>query len=1015
MALQKNVISIPIFGGVDTKTDEKLLPNGSLRKLVNGVFNKTGRISKRNGYKKTTNNTNIDKTDLQGIWESDDKLVFRDGINFKTKDGSTIGTASSVNAAVDLIAGVTLDPNGVLTYKNSYARYNNFEMYQVNDTDFYIKKDGYVFNKTISMDVYSKVQIHATPMGFLVIYIDSTSRLRTLFYNFNTNSFVGLLPDIRVIANNITSFDACFINNTVFVLYSGAANATFLTGLDMVGDLSPTWGTISTGVTAYKAGSVLRVCGENIDGEMKVLTSVLTSKILIRNDYFLNGANVYNYTVEQVLNADETNAEVFNFVTDLNNGMATHMVSRSTEFMAYFPQPRSCIISNYQRIQNLNTFSMYSSYNYARGLMPAGRSFKINGLTYFPMAYYYAEAPSLDYPTYGYEYGKVSNQPTIFIYDSIGVSNSRTPPHSEAVVGRSLTQNLQDGASMSSVFVDGQKAYMAAVSENNLCSLNLILNNEVKGVIKNGQNLILNTGKLNNFDGTKTFDNGFNTYPEIQDTYLINIASPTGPVMDTGDKVSYQAVFSFKDSYGKVYESSTSIPAQYVMDIPATTGATAAIDVAIYLDAFNQSLSQNNLGGGTLRVDLYRTEVNGSIFYKCKTDYVEISERNRSTWLISDDMNDSELVGMPAIYTTGGILDNETIDNIDGLTSFAGRTIVWSGNTIYFSKQYIDGNPIYFNMNALYVNVPESLGKIKSLAYIDDSLAIFTDIGIYVLSGTAPDNAGLNGALSNFSIISKEMGAVDSQNLITSIGVFFKSPRGLYLLPRGFGAIQYIGAPVEEYNQYKINSMFISQKDTSFYFLLDNKTTLVYNSLYSFWSIFDTFDNRGGCIYKDLVNLLDKDGNILEEAPGTWTHDTKPIKLTIGTQWIKLNGIQGYQRVWRMLLLGNYKSPHKMRVQMAYDYLPYHDPRSERVMDSTAQYQHIYGVGGPYGVGGYALGGPLQWDISPAWQKCEAISFEISDIQDPAGGYGPSFELNDLTIEAGVKAGPMRLPKGKKG
>lgn len=1011
MALQKNVISVPIFGGIDTKTDEKLLPNGSLRKLTNGVFNKTGRISKRNGYKKITDNTNVFPNDLQGLWESNGKLIYRDGRYFKTKDGAIIGNATSINADVNLVGETKRDPyvnqDDLITYSTSYARYENFEIYQLDGgtKPFIIKKDGY-FLKDLGACGVGPQQVHATPMGFIILYKNSTLGLFFRFYNFETNT---LEPEVSV-AVGAKTYDATFVNDTLFVVYSvetlsPGVLTTRMVGLNMVGEISPIYGDIDIGTVPVNLDAPVRICGEVVNGEVKLMTSALTSAVNITNNYFINYVDVYSYTIDLVLNPlEETDAAVMNFITDLNGGIASHMVSRTTELnTGILWESKVAVVSNYQWVQNLNTQALVAKTNFARGLVPAGRSFKINGLTYFPMAYIYADAPSMDYPTYGYEYGKMTTEPTLFFYDS----------SAREVVGRTLSENIQDVCSLSSVFVDGQKAYIGAVSENNVCSLDITLNNEVKGSVKNGQNLILNTGKLLNFDGKNTFTQGFYTFPEIKRVSLAGTGGPTGPIMDLGDKISYQAVFSFKDAYGKVYESATSIPVQYVKDTPIPE--TVFLAVAIYLDYFNLNPATLNTKG-SLSIDLYRTEVNGSVFYKCASQFVEVFDIGKANWMFFDSMDDSALVANPAIYTTGGILDNEMVDNIEGLTSFSNRTIVWSGNTIYFSKAYIDGNPIYFNINALYLKVPESLGGVKSLAYIDDSLAIFTDIGIYAISGTPADNTGQNSSLSNFTIISKEMGANDTQNLITSIGVFFKCPRGIYLLPRGFGQIQYIGAPVEEYNNIKINTMFISQKDTSFYFLLDNKTALVYNSLYSFWSVFDTFENKGGAVFKDLVNILDKDGNILEESPGTWTHDLKPIKLTIGTQWIKLNGIQGYQRVWKMLLLGNYKSPHKMRVKMAFDYLPYHDPSCERIMDSTAQYQHIYGLGGGhYGESGYGLGGPLQWDISPRWQKCEAISFEISDLQDPTGGYGPSFELNDLTIVAGVKRGPMQLPKGRKG
>ena len=47
--LQKNIFPIEIDGGIDTKTDAKLVPSGSATALENARFIKLGRLSKRFG------------------------------------------------------------------------------------------------------------------------------------------------------------------------------------------------------------------------------------------------------------------------------------------------------------------------------------------------------------------------------------------------------------------------------------------------------------------------------------------------------------------------------------------------------------------------------------------------------------------------------------------------------------------------------------------------------------------------------------------------------------------------------------------------------------------------------------------------------------------------------------------------------------------------------------------------------------------------------------------------------
>ena len=50
MPVQWTNIAVPLVGGIDSKTDEKVLAAPKLTVLQNGVFTKGGSVKKRNGY-----------------------------------------------------------------------------------------------------------------------------------------------------------------------------------------------------------------------------------------------------------------------------------------------------------------------------------------------------------------------------------------------------------------------------------------------------------------------------------------------------------------------------------------------------------------------------------------------------------------------------------------------------------------------------------------------------------------------------------------------------------------------------------------------------------------------------------------------------------------------------------------------------------------------------------------------------------------------------------------------------
>jgi hypothetical protein len=55
MPLQRQVVTVPLRGGIDAKSDPKQIPTGKLASLENAVFTSPGMLRKRNGYSALTN------------------------------------------------------------------------------------------------------------------------------------------------------------------------------------------------------------------------------------------------------------------------------------------------------------------------------------------------------------------------------------------------------------------------------------------------------------------------------------------------------------------------------------------------------------------------------------------------------------------------------------------------------------------------------------------------------------------------------------------------------------------------------------------------------------------------------------------------------------------------------------------------------------------------------------------------------------------------------------------------
>ena len=162
-----------------------------------------------------------------------------------------------------------------------------------------------------------------------------------------------------------------------------------------------------------------------------------------------------------------------------------------------------------------------------------------------------------------------------------------------------------------------------------------------------------------------------------------------------------------------------------------------------------------------------------------------------------------------------------------------------------------------------------------------------------------------------------------------------------------------------------------------------------------------------------------------------------PIKLTTG--WLSFAGIQGYQRVYRMLLLGEYKSPHKLQIKVAYNYDNVW--KQEKLIDVSG-YTESYTFGGPLGdvfgspvstgdgtpnppsgTESIAYGGKdntqYQIRLNFGKQKCESIKIQILEVEGANQQYdttdkpGPGFNLSNLSFLVGVKDGDYKIKQSR--
>ncbi len=152
-----------------------------------------------------------------------------------------------------------------------------------------------------------------------------------------------------------------------------------------------------------------------------------------------------------------------------------------------------------------------------------------------------------------------------------------------------------------------------------------------------------------------------------------------------------------------------------------------------------------------------------------------------------------------------------------------------------------------------------------------------------------------------------------------------------------------------------------------------------------------------------------------QETPGQYLDNGNPVLLSFTTSWIALAGLQGYQRAFFFYLLGTYFTPHKLNLQIAYDY---NSSPIQNTLISPNNFGPAYGSAGmpvygqlsPYGGGSPDSGASSnieQWRIFLTKQRCTSFQITLQELYDSSFGVpaGQGLTLSGLNLVVGVKKG----------
>ena len=142
------------------------------------------------------------------------------------------------------------------------------------------------------------------------------------------------------------------------------------------------------------------------------------------------------------------------------------------------------------------------------------------------------------------------------------------------------------------------------------------------------------------------------------------------------------------------------------------------------------------------------------------------------------------------------------------------------------------------------------------------------------------------------------------------------------------------------------------------------------------WKGSFSFLNAGGAMKVQNAGYLD------DFAAGTGTY----IPTTLETAWIKSGDVEGLQRVYKALVLGELIVGHTLTINVGFDYdSAYTDTKTWTPAELAALPRY-------------------QLEIRPSRQRCQAIRFRIQDTGTPPTE-SQGYIMTYLMLEVGIQQG----------
>lgn len=506
------------------------------------------------------------------------------------------------------------------------------------------------------------------------------------------------------------------------------------------------------------------------------------------------------------------------------------------------------------------------------------------------------------------------------------------------------------------------------------------------------------------YDGEHISELGYHYYPWIE-----LLTPQVGGILFPDGEYLWAVVYEWRDARGNVHKSAPSV-ASYAKLGAGNKGATLRVPT---LQLTEKEDPENELW--PVDIVLYRTVHQGSIFYK---EQVLQNDKNQAylTFISGNVLlptDDDSIRVNEILYTDGGVLANHQPPASRHIVTHEAR--LWSISKdnpamIFASKEIQPGFEVPgFALETVLQNYIG--GGHVALASMGAQLVAFKEEGVFVYSGSPPNDLGGEATINGPIALSKSTGCINPKSVVSAPnGVAFQSRESIWLVDRSHQVTR-IGAPIEDMLALYPICRFsaLDQRRELIYFgmetdgiLINPSIILCYHYMINEWTVWTLGASGGAVCWRDELSRYEM---TLAGSNGvTYLSDgfidpsaTRPT-LTVSTPWIQFAGLAGFQRAKRFTLRGTKIGRFSMIVRIYSDF------------DNSFFEQHILTQAE---VDALTTGTDKEvhakFHVGHGMQKCKAIRVEITATTQ-APDTGGMVRWETIAFEIAGKKGLFKLP-----